>query len=81
MSALQDWLRDNNRRLSQEAIDEALMEYITHVEKQRDDLVSVLERILQNDGAEGSKCFDALELYDARVDARCIVASVKGGAA
>lgn len=39
MSALQLWLQNHNRRLTQDAIDEALMEYITHVEKQRDELL------------------------------------------
>jgi len=43
-------------------------------------LTSTLERILENDGADGSKRFDALKLYDARVDARTIIASVKGSA-
>lgn len=50
MSALQLWLQNHNRRLTQDAIDEALMEYITHVEtqrdalmKQRDELVAALE--------------------------------------
>ena len=32
MSALQIWLQNHNRRLTQEAIDEALMEYIAHIE-------------------------------------------------
>ena len=50
MSALQLWLQNHNRRLTQDAIDEALMEYITHVEsqrdalkQQRDELVAALE--------------------------------------
>lgn len=32
MSALQEWLRSHNKRMTQEAIDEALMEYITSLE-------------------------------------------------
>ena len=43
MSALQLWLQNHNRRLTQDAIDEALMEYITHVESQRDELLAALE--------------------------------------
>lgn len=42
MSALQLWLQNHNRKLTQAAIDEALMEYIKHVEKQRDGLVDLL---------------------------------------
>ena len=34
MSALQIWLQNHNKRLSQEAIEEALMEYIESVERQ-----------------------------------------------
>jgi len=34
MSALQLWLQNHNRKMTQDAIDEALMEYISHVEKQ-----------------------------------------------
>jgi len=36
-------LQNHNRRLTQDAIDEALMEYIGMVEKQRDDLLVALE--------------------------------------
>lgn len=43
MSALQEWLRNHNRKLSQEAIDEALMAYITHIEQQRDELQEMSE--------------------------------------
>ena len=43
MSALQLWLQNHNRKLTQDAIDEALMEYISHVEKQRDELLVALE--------------------------------------
>ena len=43
MTALQLWLQNHNRKLTQDAIDEALMEYITHVEKQRDELLAALE--------------------------------------
>ena len=46
--------------------------------KQRDDLLSALERILLNDGSGGSKCFDAFVLYDARRDGFEAIASVKG---
>jgi len=34
MSALQIWLRNHNKRLTQDAIEEALMEYIESVERQ-----------------------------------------------
>lgn len=44
MSALQLWLQNHSRRLTQDAIDEALMEYITHVEKRRDELLADVER-------------------------------------
>lgn len=43
MSALQLWLQNHNRKLTQDAIDEALMEYIAHVEKQRDELLAAVE--------------------------------------
>ena len=45
MTALQLWLQNHNRKLTQDAIDEALMEYITHVEKQRDELLAAAEAI------------------------------------
>lgn len=47
MSALQLWLQNHNRKLTQDAIDEALMEYITHVEKQRDELLAAMIHIQQ----------------------------------
>lgn len=40
MSALQLWLQNHRRNLSQDAIDEALMEYIEHIEKQRDEFMA-----------------------------------------
>lgn len=43
MTALQEWLRHHKRHLVQAAIDEALMEYIAHVEKQRDELNRLCE--------------------------------------
>lgn len=46
MSALQLWLQNHNRRLTQDAIDEALMEYITHVESQRDALKQQRDELL-----------------------------------
>ncbi len=45
MSALQLWLQNHNRKLTQDAIDEALMEYISHVEQQRDELLAAAEAI------------------------------------
>ena len=33
-------------------------------------LVDALQRILENDGADGSKVFNAIKLFDARVDAK-----------
>ena len=43
MTALQIWLQNHNRKLTQDAIDEALMEYILSVEKQRDDLLALIK--------------------------------------
>ena len=45
MSELQLWLQNHNRKMTQDAIDEALMEYITHIEKQRDGLMAALALI------------------------------------
>lgn len=42
MSALQIWLRIHSRRLTQEAIDKALMEYMQSIERQRDKLLNAL---------------------------------------
>ena len=47
MMALQLWLQNHNRRLTQDAIDEALMEYITHVESQRDALKQQRDELLK----------------------------------
>lgn len=46
MSALQLWLQNHNRRLTQDAIDEALMEYISLVESQRDALMKQRDELL-----------------------------------
>ncbi len=54
MSALQLWLQNHNRKLTQDAIDEALMEYISHVEKQRDELLAAAEAIEIN----AEECLD-----------------------
>lgn len=72
MSALQIWLQNHNRKLTQDAIDEALMEYIGHIEKQRDELLAALKH-LNSVSARGF-------LYDdpARVKARAAIASAKG---
>lgn len=43
MTALQIWLENHNRRLTQAAIDEALMEYIAHIEKRRDELLDAIK--------------------------------------
>ena len=48
MSALQTWLQNHNRRMNQDAIDEALMEYISLIEKQRDELLAALERFMDS---------------------------------
>ena len=45
MIALQLWLQNHNRKMTQDAIDEALMEYISHVEQQRDELLAAAEAI------------------------------------
>lgn len=72
MGALQIWLQNHNCRLTQDAIDEALMEYITHVEKQRDELLAALERIAAGPGS--NRLSTAIEW------AKEAIASVKGGA-
>ena len=54
MSALQLWLQNRNRKRTQDAIDEALMEYIAHVEQQRDELLAAAEAIEIN----GEECLD-----------------------
>lgn len=46
MSAPQLWLQNHNRKLTQDAIDEALMEYIAHIEKQRDELLAAMEEAI-----------------------------------
>ena len=61
MSALQLWLQNHNRRLTQDAIDEALMEYITHVEKQRDELLAALQSISKITGEAGFNIGGPLE--------------------
>jgi len=43
MSALQIWLQHHYRRLSQEAIDEALMEYIEKIERENAQLRAAIE--------------------------------------
>jgi hypothetical protein len=74
MSALQIWLHNHNRRLSQEAIDEALMEYIALVEKQRDSLLAALSALIDMDVSyqRGPVVERAVET------ARSAIASVKG---
>lgn len=67
MSAPQLWLQNHNRKLTQDAIDEALMEYIAHVENQRDDLLAALEKIKMH----------SISLADAQVVALVAIASVK----
>jgi hypothetical protein len=70
MSALQIWLRNHNHRLSQEAIDEALMEYIAFVEKQRDELLSAIEPLAElcDNLCRWDRRFDdALDAVDAAV--------------
>lgn len=83
MSALQLWLQNHNRKLTQAAIDEALMEYITHVEKQRDELLAAAEAI----EIDAEECLDfdectamlvPIDTYHKLMEA---IASVKGGAA
>ena len=97
MSALQLWLQNHNRKLTQDAIDEALMEYIEHVEKQRDELLAALEGTVSvakdaldhwykdRDMKVGNLLHALSGLvkgYDRRADAvHNAIASVKGGAA
>ena len=74
MSALQLWLQNHNRKLTQDAIDEALMEYISHVEKQRDELVEVLKYCRQKiaymtEHGEWYSPGRAIEMADAAIDA------------
>ena len=77
MSALQLWLQNHNRRLTQDAIDEALMEYITHVEQQRDQLLAALEAIIElHDSARRGS-----DVAATIANARAAIAAVKGGAA
>lgn len=70
--------RNKNRAVERET---ELRNRLKLVSVQRDEILDVLERIIENDGAEGSKCFNAMKLYAARVDARTVIAAVKGGAA
>ena len=93
MTALQIWLENHNRRLTQAAIDEALMEYIAHVEKTRDELLAALELWLDihdNPVGFGSKygksLTDSIAAQEVKVNAaasaaRTAIARVKGGAA
>ena len=48
--------------------------------QQRDELLEALQAILENDGGEGSKCFDATRLFAAREEARAAIAKATGGA-
>lgn len=75
MSAPQLWLQNHNRKLTQDAIDEALMEYIAHIEKQRDELLAAMELLVA--GIENS----VSETFIPLVKARAAIASAKGGAA
>lgn len=71
MSALQLWLQNHNRKLTQDAIDEALMEYIAHVEKQRDELLKALE--------EGRRLIELISPFEGDVTRQIdkAIASVK----
>ena len=42
------------------------------------ELLEALQAILENDGGEGSKCFDAIRLFDAREEARAAIAKATG---
>ena len=42
MTALQIWLQNHNKRLTQDAIDEALMEYIEKVERENAQLKAII---------------------------------------
>jgi hypothetical protein len=42
------------------------------------ELIEILELILTNDGGEGSKCFNAIKLYDARKKASQKINAMKG---
>ena len=43
------------------------------------ELLEALQAILENDGGEGSKCFNAIRLFDAREEARAAIAKATGG--
>ena len=42
------------------------------------ELLEALQAILENDGGEGSKCFNAIRLFDAREEARAAIAKATG---
>lgn len=80
MNYLQIWLQNHNRRLTQEAIDEALMEYISSVEKQRDELLSAAEavEIDSDEVLDFDECTAMLVPLDTYHKLMEAVASVKG---
>lgn len=92
MTALQVWLQNHNRKLTQDAIDEALMEYIAHVEKQRNELLAALELMnrayvnLMENGRDriimlGGDCdpVEVMERGDLNLqESRTTIANVKG---
>lgn len=88
---LQTWLINHNSKLTQDAIDEALMEYISKVEKERDELLAALFWVLwhHQGGSSGTgqpiRKLLGIGQYDRLTDeqveqAKKFIASVKGGA-
>lgn len=68
------------QKMTQREIDEALMEYIGRLEKQRDELLSALERVVD----DWVHPFDGMPFEQGEIlaldMARDAIASVKGGA-
>ena len=60
MSALQIWLQNHNKRLTQDAIDEALMEYINKIEAENRILVHKWQQLTDciNAIAKRDECWD-----------------------
>lgn len=74
---LSTWLSIHKIKATQNAIDIALMEYITYVEKQRDELLAELEKITDvfaNIGITSGLYDDELDALKSACD---VIASVK----
>ena len=62
MTPLQEWLRYRNRKLTQDAIDEALLEYIALIEKEREEAYEA-GRAAAMEGFEFIGCAGILDDY------------------